>query len=87
MRLDGDFNYDNRVDFADLVSLAQNYGASLTLAQMAAFEGEFSEDLARAAAQVPEPAAVGLLAVGAILAGRRRGSMGSMDAASERARR
>jgi T5SS/PEP-CTERM-associated repeat protein len=56
----GDFTYDGNVDFNDLAAMAQNYNTSLpaTLPGSAAFQ----DDLARAFAQVPEPAAAGVLA-------------------------
>ena len=57
----GDFTYDGNVDFNDLAAMAQNYNTALpaTLPGSAAFQ----EDLARAFAQVPEPAAAGALAL------------------------
>jgi hypothetical protein len=71
----GDFNFDNKVDFSDLVKLAQSYNTSLGLpsAPPGAAAG-FSEDLARAFAQVPEPSAIGLVAAAAVglSAGRGR---------------
>jgi autotransporter-associated beta strand protein len=67
-----DFTYDGNVDFNDLVALAQNYNTSLAAAPLAAFSADFREDLARAAAQVPEPtAAVSLLTAAALLRRRR----------------
>ena len=76
----GDFNYDGTVGFDDLVSLARNYGQKITAAQLAAFTPAFRDDVekafAEAAADVPEPAMLGLLSAAALimLQRRRRGS-------------
>jgi hypothetical protein len=63
----GDFNYDGVVDFNDLVKLAQNYNTSLPGAAVPGAPASFSEDLAAAFAQAPEPGTFGTLGiVGAI---------------------
>ncbi|MGA2230791.1 MAG: dockerin type I domain-containing protein, partial [Tepidisphaeraceae bacterium] len=79
---DGDFNYDGVVNFADLLLVAQNFNKSLSAGQLAQLPTSFAADwqLAQAEVQagesnnVPEPATIGLLAVGAtgLLARRRR---------------
>jgi autotransporter-associated beta strand protein len=73
----GDFNYDGTVNFPDLVLLAQNYNrtasASLTAAAVTAqFGTELGADWAMAQSLVPEPTALGLLALALPLARRRR---------------
>jgi fibronectin-binding autotransporter adhesin len=79
----GDLNYDGNVDLSDLVIVASNFGASLSSVQDANFNGSFQAEWKLALAevhgadvQVPEPASVTLLAVGAsgLLARRRRRS-------------
>ena len=68
----GDFTHDGNVDFTDLVALAQNYGAALPGAPIPGAPAGFEGDLARAMAQVPEPAAAGLALFAGAIAGRRR---------------
>jgi autotransporter-associated beta strand protein len=68
----GDFDYDGTVDFNDLVKLAQNYNSALPSQPIAGAPADFATDLAAAFASVPEPGAVSLLVVGALVAGRRR---------------
>jgi autotransporter-associated beta strand protein len=73
----GDFTYDGNVDFNDLAKMAQNYNTSLPApAELAVLGGgaAFSEDVARAFAQVPEPGAMSLLTIVAagVLSRRRR---------------
>jgi hypothetical protein len=64
----GDFNYDGNTDFLDLAKLAQNYNAALPSAAIPGAPAEFSADLARAFATVPEPSGVLLALVAACLA-------------------
>jgi hypothetical protein len=68
----GDFNLDNEVSFTDLVALAQNYAQPVPAA--GTFSGEFGDAVAAAFAQVPEPASLGVIGLGAVslLARRRR---------------
>jgi hypothetical protein len=74
----GDFNYDGNVDFNDLSALAQNYNTALPAGAGAIpampLAADFSEDLAKAFAEVPEPTTLSLLAIAAgfSLAPRRR---------------
>jgi hypothetical protein len=69
----GDFTYDGVVDFNDLVKLAQNYNTSLPGAAVPGAPASFSQDLAAAFAQAPEPGTLGALGiVGAIGLMRRR---------------
>jgi hypothetical protein len=73
----GDFNLDNVVDVSDLGELATNFNRSVIAAggQGLTFEQAMAlPQFANLAAAVPEPAAVGLVALGAmgILARRRR---------------
>ena len=75
----GDFTYDGDVDFDDLALMAQNYNQSLptaaAIAAIASAAPSFQADLARAFAQVPEPAALALTALAAaVLLPRRRPS-------------
>jgi CubicO group peptidase (beta-lactamase class C family) len=65
----GDFTGDGFVGFDDLLLLAQNYDATA---------GQFQDDWSRANAMVPEPAALGTVAVvGLSLTRRRRIKLGS----------
>ena len=76
----GDFNNDGKVDFSDLVTLARNYGQDLTTAtfsqpttaQLAQFTPAMQADIEAAFAQVPEPAALGLVGSSSLLLLRRR---------------
>jgi hypothetical protein len=69
----GDFNYDGKVDVGDLGALATNYGASLP--NIAASAQAVATTTA-ALASVPEPATLGMLAVGVMtLVCCRRGSV------------
>jgi hypothetical protein len=67
----GDLNYDGMVNFADLLGLAQNYGGTLSAAQLDTFAPSFRGDVVKAFAEVPEPAAVGIIFTGAVLLRRR----------------
>ena len=67
----GDLNYDGTVNFADLLGLAQNYGGTLSAAQLDTFPPSFRSDVVGAFAEVPEPAMLGVVFVGAILLARR----------------
>ena len=58
---DGDFDKDGEVGFGDFLLLSQSFGKG----------GDFSADVAMAAA-VPEPSAVSLLLVGAVFILTRR---------------
>jgi hypothetical protein len=75
---EGDFSGDGRVDFNDLVLLAQVYNTALPgatpVGATAEFAPEFAADWAAAAvASVPEPSVVGaVVCAGFVLAGRRR---------------
>ncbi|MDB5322065.1 MAG: glycosyl hydrolase, family 16 [Phycisphaerales bacterium] len=68
----GDFNYDGTTDFLDLARLAQNYNTSLPSAPVPGAPADFSTDLARAFASVPEPASALLLLSAALLLTVRR---------------
>jgi hypothetical protein len=70
----GDFNYDNTVNFADLLLLAKHYNAALPATPIPGAPADFSQDLAAAFAQVPEPSAtlLGIVACGFALSDRRR---------------
>jgi MYXO-CTERM domain-containing protein len=68
----GDFTNDGVVNFNDLVKLAQNYNTVLAAQPIPAAPPGFEQDLARALASVPEPAAFPLLGLAALLARRRR---------------
>jgi hypothetical protein len=63
----GDFTYDGVVNFADLIKLAQNYNAALPSSPIAGAPSEFQADLARAAAAaVPEPAGLSIVALAGV---------------------
>jgi autotransporter-associated beta strand protein len=68
----GDFTHDGNVDFNDLAAMAQNYNSTLPTPALAGFSAEFRADVEAAFAQVPEPAAMGVLSLGASLFARRR---------------
>lgn len=71
----GDNNYDGNVNFDDLLALAQNYGATFSLVGLPAGwspTGSFDGDWALAQSLAPEPASIGVIALGATLARRRR---------------
>ena len=68
---DGDFNFDGTVGFDDLLTLAQNYGRAPTVAEVAVLPPGAAADVAAAFAQVPEPAAAGLLFAAAALSRRK----------------
>jgi hypothetical protein len=74
----GDTNYDGKVDVTDLGNLASNYGGALASGPSAGASEMVAASAATVAttgsAAVPEPASVGLIGLGAIglLARRRR---------------
>jgi hypothetical protein len=69
----GDVNYDGNTDFLDLAKMAQNYNTGLPSEPVPGASADFNADLARAFAAVPEPGALGLIAIGGItLLGKRR---------------
>jgi hypothetical protein len=70
--MQGDFNYDGTVDFGDLVILAQHYNGAL--APVPGVTPQFESDVAKAFAQVPEPATLATvaLAAAALTTTRRR---------------
>jgi hypothetical protein len=77
----GDFNYDDVVNFPDLLLVAQNYGKQLSAGQLAELPGSFAAQwqLAEAEVQaaavsnnVPEPASAGLLLLVGVSALTRR---------------
>jgi autotransporter-associated beta strand protein len=69
----GDFTYDGNVDFNDLVKLAQNYNSPLPSEPISGATASFTQDLAAAFAQVPEPGTFSLLGIfGAATLGRRK---------------
>jgi MYXO-CTERM domain-containing protein len=68
----GDFTYDGIVDFNDLVSLAQNYNGTALPTPVPGAADDFANDLARAFASVPEPAALGLISLALPSLRRRR---------------
>ena len=69
----GDFNHDGAVDFNDLAALAQNYNSSLPAPQsIPGAPAGFEHDLARAFANVPEPALLGFLGLAALATSRVR---------------
>jgi len=83
---DGDFNYDGKVNFADLLLVAQNFNQVLSASEVEQLPGSFGAawNLALAEVQasesnnVPEPAAVCMMAImGAGLLTRRRRHSGS----------
>ncbi|MGA2233431.1 MAG: dockerin type I domain-containing protein, partial [Tepidisphaeraceae bacterium] len=79
---DGDFDYDGVVNFADLLLVAQNFNQSLSAGQLDQLPGSFAAAWNLALADVrasdsnnvPEPATLSFLALGAagMLARRRR---------------
>jgi len=68
----GDFNYDNKANGTDFASLASNFNQGASQADTAALMAFASAN--GLLADVPEPASVGLLTVGAVslLARRKR---------------
>jgi hypothetical protein len=70
----GDFTYDGITDFNDLVKLAQNYNTAIPTSPIPGASADFSADLARAFASVPEPsgALLTFAACGFALRRRRR---------------
>jgi autotransporter-associated beta strand protein len=76
---DGDFNYDGVVNFADLLLVAQNFNKQLSAGELDQLPGSFQAQWALAEAEVaaaqtnnvPEPAAMSLLAAGSLLLMRR----------------
>jgi autotransporter-associated beta strand protein len=68
----GDFNHDGNVNFDDLAAMAQNYNQSLPAPALGGFSAEFRADAQAAFANVPEPAALGVLTLGAMVFRRRR---------------
>jgi hypothetical protein len=68
----GDFNYDGNVDFNDLVGLAQNYNAVLASEPIPDAPAEFSADLSRVFASVPEPASFATIAAYVLVGLSRR---------------
>ena len=69
--INGDFDGDGKIDFNDLVIVARNYGHSLTAAQLDSLDPAIRADVEAAFAQVPEPASLALVSLGAALALRR----------------
>lgn len=80
----GDSSYDGSISVTDLGDLASNYGASLAGGSLAGGEATNAEILAAVA--VPEPAGLGLLALGAVqsLLIRRRKNQGTRRMMSKR---
>jgi autotransporter-associated beta strand protein len=74
--VNGDFDYDGTVGFNDLLTLAQAYGSSLlqngSIQIDQAVAADFAADWQLALSMVPEPATLGVVAVGAMLGLRRR---------------
>jgi hypothetical protein len=69
----GDTNYDGKVDVTDLGNLASNYGGALAGGPSAGGSAMDATATTSIAAAVPEPAALGICAVGVLaLMDRRR---------------
>ena len=72
----GDFTHDGNVNFDDLAVMAQNYNQSLPAPALGGFSAEFRDDVRAAFAQVPEPAGLAVLSLGALGLIRRRRQKG-----------
>lgn len=68
----GDFDQDGKTDFNDLVILARHYGQTLTGSQLGSLDPAFRTDVQEAFAQMPEPTALPIIALAALLPLRRR---------------
>jgi hypothetical protein len=68
----GDSNHDGLVNFTDLLALARNYNVALTSTEIGLLGSDFAGDWNLARAAIPEPAAMGLLAIAVPMLSRRR---------------
>jgi hypothetical protein len=66
----GDTNYDGKVDVTDLGNLASNYGGALATGPSAG--AVMTARVSASVAAVPEPAIISLLAPALLLTSRRR---------------